>query len=89
MRGFGVMSAAVLALGIFVMTSAGCEEDKKDVCCKCTCYVLDNALPERIRYESGTNLNCNSACETRCVDIEGMLSRDPVSVDCGSVPTDN
>lgn len=88
MRRLGVMISAGLALSIFILAAAGCDEEKKEVCCKCTCFINDDPTRDRIEYVNGTNLNCTSACRTECVDIRGMQYRDPISVDCATVPTD-
>ena len=92
MRGIGVkvsvLSLVAVSFIVGVLFFSGCTDDPKEVCCKCTCYVNDNALPERTEYVSGNDLNCTQACQTRCQDELGMEMRDPTKVDCGSTPTD-
>ena len=92
MRGLGVKISALLVL-VFSLTAgillySGCEEEKKEVCCKCTCYVLDGGRPDMPAYVNRTNLNCSSACITRC-DEFGMKTKDPTDISCESTPTDN
>jgi hypothetical protein len=79
----------VSALCICFMVSAGCEEDKMEVCCQCTCYVVEDRTRDKIEYERGTNINCNSACDNLCENGLHMESENPKSVDCATMPTDN
>ena len=85
---FGSKSKSVLVIAFcFVMTVLlGCDDEKKDVCCKCTCYTLNSADPNNQEYEdsaSGVNIDCENECRNKC-DLKGYQSRNPTEVKCSN-----
>ena len=74
MFGLKTKSAVVLFLCLFVTVVLGCEEEKKEVCCSCTCFNPNNVSGE-VQFEEsivrGVNLNCEKECRVECEDMMG------------------
>ena len=68
----------------------GCEDEKKTVCCECTCFNRNNTTGETLtdtKTISGENLNCQDACRSHCDfndEFIGWEMENGVQVKCSS-----
>jgi hypothetical protein len=88
MRNIRVKGAVFGLAFILSLMWIGCEEEKKEVCCTCTCYMANGSLPERTVSVERTKLSCNDACRIRCGDGLGMQYKNPETVECEDTSTD-
>lgn len=88
MHGVRIKWAAFGVVFILSLLWLGCDEEKKEVCCSCTCYMADDSLPERTVSVENTTLSCSDACRIRCVDELGMQYKNPETVECEDPSTD-
>jgi hypothetical protein len=89
---FAFLSCVCLLIAAAVI---GCDDEKKTVCCECTCFAIDGTSGDdliEVDTVQGENINCRSSCEDFCAyndNFKGYELESSKRIDCPADTTKN